>query len=131
MAYSNYEGKVWRNGEHFHDGCNGEVMQDRLRRDMEPWGEPRKFMYHALLGQGPVRIGLRKTSPVLLVEHDDLLFDPYGLEGEVREGGYRAHAYSIGNHATAVLIEPDGTVWVGMAAYEAYDDWCDEDGGDA
>lgn len=119
MAYSNYEGRVWRNGEHFHDGCSGEVTLDR---------EARPFMYHALLGQGPVRVGLRKTSAVLLTEHDDDIFGSEAFEGEWRDGsGFRAVAHSVGGHAAAVLIEPDGTVWTGLAAYEAFDDWCEDD----
>lgn len=125
MAYGNYEGKVFRNGEHHHANCDGEV---RVRRY-----DGKEHMFHALLGDGRVRVGLRKTFPMLLVEGDDGVFDEpitedFGQFDGAREvDGFRAYAHSIGNHATATLIEPDGTVWTGMSGYDAYDGWCEDD----
>lgn len=119
MAYSNYEGKVFRNGEHHHDGCDGEVP---FR-----FHDGQRHMFHALLGEGPVRVGLRKTYPMLLIEGADGVYDGHPIEGTLEVDGYRAYAHSIGNHAYAMLIEPDGTVWGGMAGYDAYEPWCEED----
>lgn len=121
MAYSNYEGKAFRDGEHFHSGCDAVIP---LRRY-----DGQRHMFHALLGEGPIRVGLRKTYPMLLVEGPDGVFDEpvKKFEGQHEIDGYRAYAHSVGNHVAATLVEPDGTIWTGMAAYETWESWCEED----
>lgn len=116
MAYSNWEGKAFRNGEHFHEGCDATAA-------VPDFGH---YTFHAMLGQGSVRVATRKSYPYLLVENEDV-FDMHPLEGMVERDGYSAFAHSVGNFASIMLVEPDGTVWTGLAGYEAYESWCEED----
>lgn len=125
MAYANYEGKAFRNGVHWHQGCNA-----RLPKPDGKW-----FHAHAVVGVGPVRVGVQKNAPFCAVLRGSAweLTWAWDVEGEVTRhvgaGVYRA--FLIEPHPSAagvaVLVEPDGTVWTAVGAYEAFESWCEDD----
>lgn len=122
MALSNYEGQAFRNGEHWHDGCG-----ITLDSPGDRWGE----YFHALVGDGDVRVGVRKTYALLAVRRDGE-WSVSHLEGRVEVDGHVAVAADTPGPGAAVLVDPDGTVWTAIGAYEAWENWCEvETGGGA
>lgn len=125
MAAANYEGKAFRDGEHWHDGCGLSL----------PDAEGGLGHYaHAIVGDGPVRVGVRKTTPVLFRQRRDGGWDAEPLRGRctVSPAGMVSAVVAVGittpagGPGVAVLIDLAGVVWTAVGAYEAVDDWCEE-----
>lgn len=125
MAAANYEGKAFRDGEHWHDGCGLTL----------PSGERFGHYAYAIVGDGPVRVGVRKTTPLLFRQRRDDTWDAEPLYGRltVSPMGMVTPLVVVGigtphgGPAVAVLIDFDGTVWTAVGAYEAWEHWCEED----
>lgn len=123
MAFANYEGQAFRNGEHWHEGCDAIL----------PAGEGKySHMPHAVVGDGSVRVGVQKTAPMLYCQQADGTWTSEVLRGvvTVRDTAERdliaIGINPLGGPGVAVLAEPDGTVWVALSAYEPFDDWCEK-----
>lgn len=124
MAHANYEGQAFKDGEHWHEGCNIRLPAAEGQYDHTP---------HAVVGDGSVRVGVEKTTPMLYQQQADGTWT-----AEVLRGGFTIRDFAderdlavvgvspLGGPGVAVLAEPDGTVWVALGAYEPYDDWCEE-----
>lgn len=124
MALANYEGKAFRNGEHWHEGCDAEL----------PSGDDHPHTPHAVVGDGSVRVGVYKTTPMLYQQRPDGTWACEALHGSLtvrifddRDLTAVGVIPALGGPAVAVLAEPDGTVWTAVGAYEPWNNWCEED----
>lgn len=125
MAAANYEGKAFRDGEHWHDGC-GLVL---------PSGERWGHWAHAIAGDWAVRVGVYKTTPMLYRQRPDGTWDAERLSGRltVSPAGMVSAVVAVGvetpygGPAIATLVDLDGVVWTAVGAYEAWEHWCEED----
>lgn len=105
MAYGNWGAFVYRDGQR--------------RRDCE---DAKGWAYHAVLGDGPIRLCCYKVYPELLVLRDGIMarmaipWDPWELGG-AREAagevyGYRWSAtYAEPASVVLTLTELDGATW--------------------
>lgn len=137
MAYGNWGGNVFRNGERM-----------REWEDATPYKETeflagyhQAFLrdegcnpHHAVLGEKDVRLCGYKSYPVLFVKGEKVDLSPfttrddnYTSDGEGEIEGYR-FSWETGDDPAMVsleLIEPDGTAWSGFSGYAVgagYDD---------
>ena len=140
MAYSNYGGRVTRNG-----------VRVTTHEDRTPFHEedPDSGVFlqgnnpkHAILGSGRVRLCGYKTDPELWIDGKEIDIEPYchGPEGEgagyaaYRDGGGdvdgHRFAWTVARDKNVValsLVEPDGTLWLGYSGYGTGAGWDDEE----
>lgn len=153
MAYSDYGGRVYRNGERREDRCDAVLSPEGIQSTPGSWPgwtipEGRSgSSYHALLGDGPIFVGLLKQSYVALyrlgekLELLPLLINriPGGVYADwnppqVDESAYRDDGttarFEVDGYVLEVrwtdednyyqyvrLTQPDGNVWTGWAGY--------------
>lgn len=124
MALANYEGQAFKNGEHWHEGCDAEL----------PSGRDWPHTPHAAVGDGNVRVGVQKTTPMIYLQQPDGTWTAEVLRGrlDVMSRDHRdlvavGIEAPLGGPGVAILAEPDGTVWTAIGAYEAFENWCEED----
>ena len=122
MAYSDYGGHVYKDGQLDRDRCDEEG-------------------FHAILGYGPVQIGMYKQTytellkdkkkvsfseipDIKLWEQSDRIDDDWYKENkEFVDFYFDGYKISIWYEETdnyyqyAKMIEPDGTVWTGFSGY--------------
>lgn len=118
MAYSNWGGYVYRNGERVPENEDAE-FGDR--------------MYHVILGNGRIRLCGYKSFPVLLVDGDKRNLAPYAVvlefptKGEGKIDGYKFgwEQQEYPEKVDLWLIEPDGTRWTGFSGYAMGAGWWD------
>jgi hypothetical protein len=118
VAYSNYGGFVFRDGERM-PGYEDAVLIDS--------------MYHVILGNGRVRLCGYKSWPVLFVDGKEVSLAPYTTEegfpgcGQGEIDGYK-FGWEQDDDPEKVdlwLKEPDGTMWTGFSGYAMGAGWWD------
>ncbi len=119
MAYSNWGAIVYRNGERIHSHEDMAFGVD---------------VYHAVLGDGPVRLCGYKHIPVLYLGDESVPMEEYA-SGPIDEGEYNppvsgnVDGYEFtatphsGNMIDLYLREPDGTVWTSTCGFEYGAGW--------
>ena len=131
MAYGNWGGNVFRNGERM---TNWEDQTPYKETEVAA-GYAQAFLrnavglnpHHAVLGDKRVRFCGYKSHPVLFVDGNEVDLAPYSKgkpedyfapgEGEIE--GYKFH-WTMDDSPEMVnltLIEPDGTEWIGFSGY--------------
>lgn len=135
MAYSNYGGRVTRNG-----------VRMMTHEDRTPYQEQEQpstdyaTMKHAILGSGRVRFCAHKINPELWLDRQVVNLEPYCIskdsDGEVnwRDGGGELEGHRFAwttatdrNLVTITLVEPDGSLWLGYSGYGTGAGWDDEE----
>jgi hypothetical protein len=131
MAYGNWGGHVYRNGQRM------EAWEDNTpyRETELTAGYAQAFLrdqgydpHHAILGEKRVRLCGYKDSPILYVDGQQVDLAPYRTtdpddwdenEGNGEIDGYRFNwSYDWGEQRLdLMLIEPDGTTWTGFGGY--------------
>ncbi|MCY0863973.1 MAG: hypothetical protein OWQ57_03390 [Sulfobacillus sp.] len=141
MAYGNWGGFVFKNGERMPD------WEDQPPYHETEWtaGYAQAFLsdkgrnpYHAVRGKKRVRLCGYKDSPVLFVDGQQVDLTPYKqrtpemsplepADGAGEIDGYRFEWFYDSDPARVdlTLVEPDGPVWSGFSGYgmgAGYDD---------
>lgn len=135
MAYSNYGGRVTRNGIRMttHEDRTPFREEDPDSGTFHQGNNPK----HAILGSGQVRLCGYKTDPELWIDGQERDLEPYcqGPEDNAwRDGGGDVDGYRFAwtiasdrNLLTLALVEPDGTLWLGYSGYGTGAGWDDEE----
>lgn len=130
MALANYEGMAFRDGHHWHEGCDPILPSP---------GDKPSHTPHAAVGLNTLRVGVHKTTPILYIwDEQQQGWLAERLEGNLYPnvpGEPYASVVAIGIDAPlggpgiAILIDENETVWTAVGAYEAFESWCEEYGG--
>jgi hypothetical protein len=135
MAYSDYGGRVFRNGERVDARCDA-TLSATGRVESTPGQWPGFTLplgmddacYHALLGDGPLLVGLYKQSTFSIyhglqevaTEDNEVDFSDGEPHVVYDQDGYRveiAIREEDNHYIYCRLTQPDGAVWTGWSGY--------------
>lgn len=129
MAYSDYGGYAYRNGQRIEERSDACLTTEGIKSTPGMWPgivipEGRSGgSYHALLGDGPIHVGLYKQSYVEVFKHREALptdFDSDRGEDAVEIDGWKVeikYEESDNYYVYVRVIQPDGVVWHGFSGY--------------
>lgn len=150
MAYSNWGGKVWVDGESRHQNCdvtpkmllNGEVYETYMLHFLSRAEDSAMDrMYHAIIGdeEAGILVGLYKDWPSVVINLDtkEELKPPKistwdGPEhAEMKVGGLTINFHCIDEYAASRcevnFVDKLGRSWSGLSGYAMGEGWTDWD----
>lgn len=152
MAYSDYGGRVYRNGERREDRCDAVLSPEGIQSTPGSWpgwtieSARNANCYHALLGDGPIFVGMMKQSFISIRRYDVAVpllsclkeqieggvqeWDETRLNHDAWRKAERTAEFEVDGHKIEVrwmeednyyvyvrLTHPDHTVWTGWSGY--------------
>jgi len=134
MAYSDYGGYAYRNGERMEKRSDAVLSPEGVQSTPGQWPgwtlpEARAGgCFHVLLGDGPIFVGLYKQSSVSVHRLGEEIdsFSKWDDQGDARESwvvDWDGHIIEVrweetdNHYVYAKVTQPDGTVWTGFSGY--------------
>jgi hypothetical protein len=140
LAYGNWGGRAYRNGEHqpAHEDSTPHREGDVQAGYWQAFGRREGLdPHHVSLGAMRLRLCAYKSFPVLYVDGEKVSLDPYTTE-RMDDLGFKTSGYgeidgyrfawvqnTDPDRVNLMLIEPDGKIWTGFSGYcmgAGYDD---------